>query len=77
MHAMTNKEYSEKVPVFKMACTLAEVKPTIRQASKYRNQKGSAFPFRGEAQEEEANQTHESISAMVKADREKENAKAN
>jgi len=64
---MTNKEFSKSVAVFQRACDLAKVEPTTRQASKYRMQKGSAFAFRQEAQEIQANLLHESISAMIAA----------
>ncbi len=35
---VTNKEYT-KLDVFQMACKLAGVKPTTRQASKFRSKK--------------------------------------
>lgn len=43
---MTNAQYANKDKLFRTACEIAEVKPTRRQASKYRNQKGSAFKWR-------------------------------
>ena len=41
---MTNKEFM-KEKVFVVACEKAEVKPMARQASKFRNKKGSAYRF--------------------------------
>lgn len=38
----TNREYKE-LPKFIEACEKAGVTPTSRQASKYRNKKGSAY----------------------------------
>jgi hypothetical protein len=43
-----NKNFVQN-PVFKMACELAGVYPSVRQASKYRNRKGQAYCFRLEA----------------------------
>ena len=46
---VTNEKFSEIDPLFKDACDLAGVKPTSRQASKWRNQRGSAYSFRHKA----------------------------
>lgn len=46
---MTNKEFAEKDRVFKKACEIAKVKSTRRQASKWRNRKGTANLYRGTA----------------------------
>jgi len=43
---ITNAEFSKKDPAFKEACEKARVERTPRQASKYRNQKGSAWKAR-------------------------------
>ena len=40
---MTNKEFAEKDKEFKRACDYVHVNPTKRQASKYRNKKGTAY----------------------------------
>jgi hypothetical protein len=40
---MTNKEFAETNKAFQKACENAGVKPTPRQASKYRNKKGKAW----------------------------------
>lgn len=45
----TNKLFSETEIVFRKACKLAGVEPTTRQASRFRNKKGSAFRFRRQA----------------------------
>ncbi len=39
----TNREYAEKNEPFKQACEKAEVKPTGRQASKWRRKTGKAW----------------------------------
>jgi hypothetical protein len=49
---MTNKEFSEKNEEFRRACYGVkkkcgiEIRPTSRQASKYRNKKGLAWKHR-------------------------------
>lgn len=43
---MTNKEFAETNAHFRRVCRAANVEPTTRQASKYRNRKGSAFAAR-------------------------------
>ena len=45
---MTNLEFV-KDAVFQKACAVAKVKPTRRQASKFRNKKGAARRFLGTA----------------------------
>ena len=46
---MTHREFAETDEVFKLACELAKVKPTVRQASKFRSKRGSAYAFKKEA----------------------------
>jgi hypothetical protein len=48
---MSNREFAEKNQEFRTACELAGTPPTSRQASKYRNEKGKAFPFKGKKKE--------------------------
>jgi len=52
---MSNREYAEKTKAFREACSEAQIEPTIRQASKWRNGKGKAFAWlkaqTGEARE--------------------------
>ena len=43
---MNNAEFAKTWDVFLKCCELAKVKPTTRQASKFRSQKGRAYPFR-------------------------------
>ena len=45
----TNQEFARTDRVFKMACELANIKPTARQASKFRNCKGTAIKYQGRA----------------------------
>ena len=40
---MTNREFSKTDKRFVEACESAEVKPTVRQASKWRRKKGKAW----------------------------------
>lgn len=40
---MTNKEFANKNSNFIKHCTLANVKPTTRQASKFRKGKGAVY----------------------------------
>ncbi len=40
---MTNRKFAKEDEKFQKACTLVEIEPTVRQASKYRNKKGKAF----------------------------------
>jgi len=46
---MNNAEFARQDRVFGVACGLAEIKPTKRQASKFRNGTGTAVLFRGQA----------------------------
>jgi len=46
---MTNEEFAKQDPTFITACRLAEIKPTKRQASKWRNGKGLAKKMHGAA----------------------------
>ena len=45
----TNQEFARTDRVFKMACELANIEPTARQASKFRNKKGTARKFQRRA----------------------------
>ena len=49
MAKQTNQEFARTDRVFKMACELANIEPTTRQASKFRARKGTAIKFQGEA----------------------------
>jgi len=40
-----NREFVNE-PIFQEACKIAGIEPTTRQASKWRNKKGKAYPFR-------------------------------
>ena len=40
---VTNQEFAKSNDLFKKECELAEVKPTKRQAGKFRNKRGKAF----------------------------------
>ena len=42
-HQSTNKDFSKNSMAFIAACETADLKPTSRQASKFRNGKGLAF----------------------------------
>jgi hypothetical protein len=46
MKNMTNREFVKSDETFKVACELAKVRVTTRQASKWRNSKGAAFSKR-------------------------------
>jgi len=46
---MKNSEFAEKDEVFLKACEKADVKPTKRQASRFRNKKGMAYRFKRKA----------------------------
>lgn len=48
---MTHREFAGTNEVFIKACELAKVKPTMRQASKFRLKRGSAFQFKKQAVE--------------------------
>ena len=43
---MTNATFAKEDVVFKKACYLASIKPTNRQASKWRGGKGKALKYR-------------------------------
>jgi hypothetical protein len=47
INLLTNKEFSVKIKTFQANCEKASVKPTRRQASKWRNKKGQAFKAKG------------------------------
>lgn len=40
---VTNAQFAKNDPTFAKACELAEVEPTKRQASKFRNKRGAAY----------------------------------
>ena len=40
---MKNKEFAKSNEKFQKLCKEAKIKPTTRQASKYRNEKGKAY----------------------------------
>lgn len=40
---VTNTKFAKENDDFRKACELANVEPTARQASKFRNKRGSAF----------------------------------
>ena len=42
---MDNREFSKKNEVFTQACKLSKVKATTRQASKFRNKKGTVYNY--------------------------------
>lgn len=46
MSYVTNKKFAETNEVFIKSCEKADITPTIRQASKFRNQKGLAYKHR-------------------------------
>jgi hypothetical protein len=50
--AVTNTEFANSDYVFRKACALADVPPSPRQASKYRNGRGVAYKFKGTASHE-------------------------
>lgn len=50
---ITNKEFSKKDEFFKKCCEAVDTKPTIRQASKFRNKKGLAYMHRKQVKEDE------------------------
>lgn len=55
MERQTNQEFARTDRVFRMACELANkdgfvgIEPTARQASKFRNRKGTAIKYLGRA----------------------------
>ena len=48
---MTNIEFTND-KLFIIACELGKVEPTVRQASKWKNHKGTAYKLRYEAMKE-------------------------
>ena len=44
---MTNREFAEQDKTFIEACERTDIKPTTRQASKWRNHKGMAYKTAG------------------------------
>lgn len=46
LNRSTNRTFAEDDGLFKSACQMAGVKPTMRQASKYRMRKGAAWKSR-------------------------------
>lgn len=42
-YEMHNEKFAEEDSAFRSACINAKVEPTARQASKWRNKKGSAY----------------------------------
>ena len=46
---MNNAEFARQDKVFVVACGLADIKATKRQASKFRGRTGTAINFRGQA----------------------------
>jgi len=46
---LTNREFARNDELFIMACKLAQLPPTSRQASKYRNGFGRAYAMRAAA----------------------------
>ena len=47
---MTNKEFAGTDLIFKEACQLANVLPTMRQASKFRDKRGREYQYKQEAE---------------------------
>lgn len=47
---MNNREFAALNPLFQFSCEAAKIKPSRRQASKWRNGKGKAFNHRFEGQ---------------------------
>ena len=46
---MNNRMLTERGYVFRKACELAGIEPTVRQASKYRSKRGMAYRFKEQA----------------------------
>ena len=44
---MTNKEFAAQDQKFRVACEVAGIGPSSRQASKYRNNQGLAYQSKG------------------------------
>ena len=45
---MKNSTFAQSDKLFQEVCKISQIKPTTRQASKYRNKKGSAYKFYNE-----------------------------
>jgi hypothetical protein len=43
---LTNKDFAETNKLFRDCCAKADIDPTTRQASKWRNRKGLAFSMK-------------------------------
>ena len=43
LNKLTNKEFASQVKTFNLCCAKAGIKPTKRQAAKWRNREGIAF----------------------------------
>lgn len=52
MSRITNKMFMENNEVFKTCCERMEIEPTLRQASKFRMGKGTAFKAAAQVREE-------------------------
>lgn len=46
---MRNRLFMEQNEFFRICCKCAKVEPTTRQVSKFRNEKGMAYKFKGQA----------------------------
>lgn len=60
---MTNLEFSKKDPIFAKACEIAKTPITMRQASKYRSNRGLAYSVRREAIECQVEDTAKALMA--------------
>ena len=47
MSEQTNKQFMDSNEIFQAACSKANVKPTKRQAGKFRRKLGKAFAMKG------------------------------
>ena len=63
---VSNRAFSQSSVTFKKACELASLPVTVRQASKWRMKKGTAYLCRNEGQEYEADELHKIITELVK-----------
>jgi hypothetical protein len=61
----SNRQFARESILFRLACELAGVYPTERQASKFRQGKGEASAMRNVAMAELANPTIESRTTRV------------
>ena len=46
---LNNTQFAAEDHLFRQACNLAGIQPTKRQASKWRNKKGTAYQFKSKA----------------------------